>query len=62
MCVCVCVCVCVIHRQICCVLSELISVARRARSRSWDQNQVDSNANRRFYHSATRKPAPAPAP
>ena len=27
-------------------------------SRSWDRNPVDSNANPRFYHSATRKPAP----
>ena len=31
----------VIHRQICFVLSELISVA----SSSWDRNPVDSNAN-----------------
>ena len=31
----------------------------RLDSRSWDQNPVDSNANPRFYHSATRKPAPA---
>ena len=26
-------------------------------SRSWDRNPVDSNANPRFYHSATRKHA-----
>ena len=31
----------------------------RLDSRSWDRNPVDSNANPRFYHSATRKPAPA---
>ena len=27
----------------------------RLDSRSWDRNPVDSNANPRFYHSATRK-------
>ena len=27
----------------------------RLDSRSWDRNSVDSNANPRFYHSATRK-------
>ena len=31
----------------------------RLDSRSWDRNLVDSNANPRFYHSATRKPAQA---
>ena len=35
----------VIHRQICFVLSELISVARHTSFRSWDRNPVDSNAN-----------------
>ena len=40
----------VIHRQICFVLSELINVAIRLDSRSWDRNPVDSNANPRFYH------------
>ena len=29
----------------------------RLDSRSWDQNLADFNANPRFYHSATRKPA-----
>ena len=29
----------------------------RLDSRYWDRNPVDSNANPRFYHSATRKPA-----
>ena len=29
----------------------------RIDSRSWDRNPVDSNANPRFCHSATRKPA-----
>ena len=28
-------------------------------SRSWDRNPADSNANPRFYHSATRKLAQA---
>ena len=27
----------------------------RLDSRSWDRNPVNSNANPRFYHSATRK-------
>ena len=36
----------VIHRQICFVLSELISVT--VSSRSWDRNPVDSNAKPRF--------------
>ena len=31
----------------------------RLDSRSWDRNPVDSNANPRSYHSATRKPAQA---
>ena len=31
----------------------------RIDSWSWDRNPVDSNANPRFYHSATRKPVKA---
>ena len=39
-------------RQICFVLSELISVARQARFPKLGLKPVDSNANPRFYHSA----------
>ena len=44
----------VIHRQICFVLSELISAARRYLPRSWDRNPVDLNAKPKLLTSELR--------
>ena len=65
-----CVCVCiyiyiyiyiyfVIQRQTVSFYQNSSGWLDRLDSRSWDRNLPDWNANPRFYHSATRKPAQA---
>ena len=49
----------VIHRQTVLLYQNSSVWLDTLDSQSWDQNPADSNANPRFYHSATRKPAQA---
>ena len=47
----------VIHRQTISLYHNSSVWLNTDGSRSWDRNLADTNANPRFYHTATRKPA-----